>query len=226
MLVTPSSPFKVAPDYAKLMERLAKLEKSQKPTVDHLKKSIIQYALRQATDFDKYEALQKIEQLKVISRELKDKKADFFASVYATLLERVNRPNSHFKDYVLSLLGDRDYEKIMEAVTKIDKNFEDKKPAWGSQVSQHPLPPLRYNNVAYLPPPHSLAGPPVFPIYNQNPPAPIPSMQRPLFPNPRRPMGLFCSYCKMNNHNINNCFRRRRFNPYPFQRMNHPNMSR
>ena len=78
----------------------------------------MQYALRQATHFNKHETIRRIEQLKIVSQELKDKKGDVFASVYATLLERVSHPNSHFKEYVLSLLGDRDYAKIMETVTK------------------------------------------------------------------------------------------------------------
>ncbi len=66
--------------------------------------------------------------MKTISGELKDKKAVFYSSVYATLAERIIRPTSQFKDYVLSLLGDRDYEKIMETVNKIDKNFTVKNP--------------------------------------------------------------------------------------------------
>ena len=202
------------PDIAALAERLSKLEKSQKPSVDHLKKSIVQYALRQISDFDKYEALKKIEQLKTISGELKDKKPDFYSSVYATLAERIIRPTSQFKDYVLSLLGDRDYEKIMETVSKIDKNFSEKNPNVSFAHPPHALPFPRHNFISTPPPLQAPTGPPPFPGYNPPPPPLMDRPNRPPFPGPRRP-AQFCSLCNMNNHNDNNCFRRRRrFNPY------------
>ena len=109
-----------------LLDRLAALENRSKPTVPSLKKGILQYALRQTSDFDKYIALEKIETLKIVSKDLKDKKCDYYASTHAALLERINKPTNVFKDYVLSLLGGRDYEKIIESVSRLTSPLKTK----------------------------------------------------------------------------------------------------
>ena len=64
-----------------------------------------------------------MDDLRNVALQLKHKKADYFKSVHAILLERIAKPVDQFKSYVLSLLGDRDYDKIMEAVGKVDKNL-------------------------------------------------------------------------------------------------------
>ena len=47
---------------------------------------------------------------------VKDKKADYFTTVYAKLVDRITKPEELFKSYVLSLLSDREYEKVAETV--------------------------------------------------------------------------------------------------------------
>ena len=64
-------------------------------------------------DFDKYKALHMAEQLKTVATQVSDKKADFYSSVHFTLTEKITKPPEQFKSYILSLLGDRDYEKIV-----------------------------------------------------------------------------------------------------------------
>ena len=54
---------------------------------------------------------------------VKDEKADYFSAVFSTFAEKIDKPEEQFKYYVLALLGDLDYKKIVEAVNKIDKNF-------------------------------------------------------------------------------------------------------
>ena len=73
---------------AKFLERLTALEQKQKPSTSAFKKEIIQYAMRPQTDFDKYVVLAKIEEWKNLSRDLKDEKSDFYASVHSLLVER------------------------------------------------------------------------------------------------------------------------------------------
>ena len=51
-----------------------------------LRKGIVQYALRQNSDFDKYRALELIEGLKNAAILCKDKKADFYTTVHIKLL--------------------------------------------------------------------------------------------------------------------------------------------
>ena len=107
-----------------LLSRIKALEEKQKPSISDIKKNIVQYALRPLNDFDKYKAMDLIEQLKNVSVQIKDKKADYYITVYSTLMEKLVKPAEHFRNYILSLLGDRDYEKVTEAVSKIDKALE------------------------------------------------------------------------------------------------------
>ena len=65
-----------------------------------------------------------IKQLKNVAVQIKDKKADYYITVYATLMEKLVKPAEHFRNYILSLLEDRDYEKVIEAVSKLDKALE------------------------------------------------------------------------------------------------------
>ena len=108
---------------------MAALEIERNPTIASIKTGITQYALRQLVDFDKYQALEKVDSLKTISRELKDEKADYYAAVYAILAERIEKPKEHFKQYVLSLLGDKDYDKILNSLSKVDETYRDDKKA-------------------------------------------------------------------------------------------------
>ncbi len=91
------------------------LEEKQNPTINTLKRSLAQYSFRQLTDFDKYKALDMAAELKNVAVGSKDKKADYYSSVHATLMERINKPTEQFKSYLHALIGDRDYDKIVEA---------------------------------------------------------------------------------------------------------------
>ena len=120
---------------------MAALETQSKPTVASIKTGITQYALRQLVDFDKYQALEKVDSLKTISRELKDEKADYYATVYAILAERIEKPKEQFKQYMLSLLGDKDYDKILNSLSKVDKTYRDDKKAPVSTATNSVVPP-------------------------------------------------------------------------------------
>ncbi len=183
---------------AMLLERLAALEQKQKPSTSAFKKEIIQYAMRPQTDFDKYVVLAKIEELKNLSRDLRDTKSDFYASVYSMLMERIDKPSNQFKDYVLSLLGDKDYGKILESINKIDKIFSKK---------ASPIPSFQYQ-------PHVQFSSNSRPYHPYNA-API---GRGGYNSPRggrgfnsiRPTPYYdCTYCHGNNHTAFNCFKRR-----------------
>ena len=70
-----------------------------------------------------------IENLKSVAIQCRDKKADYYFTVHVKLLERISKPAEQFKSYVLSLLADRDYEKIIDAVAKVDKAFGNDTPS-------------------------------------------------------------------------------------------------
>ena len=65
-----------------------------------------------------------VEDLKNVSDHLKDRKADYYKTVSSILHERIEKPPEHFKAYILSLLGDKDYDKIVESVSKVDRGLE------------------------------------------------------------------------------------------------------
>eukprot|EP00794_Sanderia_malayensis_P006725 gene6725-7483_t len=110
-------------DVEALLRRLEALEQGQEVSVDQQKKSIVQYALRQAPDFEKYEAINMVERLKLLAREKRDDKTSFYSTVHASLWQRIGCPPEQFRSYVLALLGDRDYKKVVEAIGKVDKTF-------------------------------------------------------------------------------------------------------
>ena len=97
-----------------LLSQIKALEEKQKPSISDLKKNIVQYASRPLNDFDKYKPMDLIEQLKNVAVQIKDKKADYYITVYATLIEELVKPAEHFRNYILSLLGDRDYENVIQ----------------------------------------------------------------------------------------------------------------
>ncbi len=182
----------------------------------------MQYAFRQNSDFDKYKALEMIESLKNAALDVRDKKADYFSTVHSKLLERITKPTEQFKSYVLSLLGDRDYEKVVEAVSKVDKAFTQETPvappippsSMVSYDSGHPAPshygfsspmysPLRQSGVTNLSSTFSRPAP-YFPphCYHYNP--------RPHYTG-RGSWGgrlTLCSYCERYGHTFSNCHRR------------------
>ena len=107
-----------------------------------------------------------IEGLKNAAILCKDKKADFYTTVHIKLLERMDKPAEHFKGYILALIGDREYEKIMESVAKIDKSL-----AQATPVSSN-MPQLQDNNAVNpsLPP---MVIPPCPPYQGVIPQSPI-----------------------------------------------------
>ena len=160
-----------------LLNRLKALEEKQKPSVHPMKKSIVQYAFRQLADFDKYRAMEMAESLRNVALQVKDKKADYYASVYAILQERISKPTEQFKNYVLSLLGDRDKEKIMEAVNKVDKSYTKRMSGARHSSDCRPPPPP--------PPPNHRYAFPNPPVYHPGAPDPSPQLHymQPTFPH-------------------------------------------
>ena len=99
-----------------------------------------------------------MEQLKNVATQMKDKKADYYSTVYSTLVERMSKPPEHFRNYILSLLGDRDYEKVVETVAKIDKAFDNDPPATSTADTSYRSSPF------FFPPQFLPPQPSVFPL--------------------------------------------------------------
>ena len=183
-----------------ILQRLKDLEERQKPSVEEMKKEVLQYALRPIADLDKHVVLEKIENLKNIARDKKDSKADYYAHVYTTLQERIFKPANQFKNYVLSLLGDKDYAKIIETVSKIDKSC-DANVRLQTRFSR-PTSASRYID------------PPSFGQNSALPQAAPFAHGAPFLNHNGGRRFRFCSFCQKPGHSYFTCFRRRRNGPY------------
>ena len=203
-----------------LLSRLIALEEKQKPTVHSMKKSIVQYAFRQLADFDKCRALEMAESLKNVALQVKDKKADYYASVHVKLQERISKPSDQFKNYVLSLLGDRDYEKLVEAVNKVDKSYtQGMSGAPHSSDLQSPPPPPSHRYVFPNPPVYHPGAPDQSPQLHYMQSTFLHFLHYPSRRSPRSRnlksggatrRNYFCDYCGMNSHILHNCWKRKK----------------
>ena len=79
---------------------------------------------------------------------MQGQKADFYTTVQIKLLQRMDKPAEDFKGYILASIGDREYEKIMESVAKIDKLLPQ------AMLVSSSMPQPQDNNASYSFPPY------------------------------------------------------------------------
>jgi hypothetical protein len=60
--------------------------------------------------------------LRLVAKENKHAKADFYDAVMRSMREKVTSTDAQFKRYLEVLLGDKDQEKVLEIVSKVDKS--------------------------------------------------------------------------------------------------------
>lgn len=101
--------------------RIQKLEQSQQATVDGIIEKIMQLVKSKAVPFNKDQVFEQILNLKVVALETKHPKANYYSTVFQALREKMGGSDEQFKRYVLALLGDKDQEKVLDAMTKVDK---------------------------------------------------------------------------------------------------------
>ena len=126
-------------------------------------------------------------------------------------MEKLVKPAEHFRNYILSLLGDRDYEKIIEAVSKIYKALEkDLTPSSFSNSDVSPsVIPSYYNP---LPPVDFPPPPPTFFIFTIYPLYPEEFGSRYNNQGFRRGgSSRFCTFCNRWGHTLRYCFVKRKF---------------
>ena len=113
--------FKDAQNMDAVMIRLRRLEDAQKATVDscleefrHLIKSPL---------FTKDRALDRLLNLKMVAKEVNHPKSGFFEAVFRALREKTGATDVQFTKYLEVLLGDKDHEKVLESIAKVDKTM-------------------------------------------------------------------------------------------------------
>lgn len=85
------------------------------------------YAARPLSEFKNYEALEMLEALQNMSHDRKHEREAYYRLVYQTARSKVELPTEHFRGLLLRLVGDKDHEKVFDAVAKVEKQFRQKK---------------------------------------------------------------------------------------------------
>ena len=79
--------------------------------------------------FSKDHALDCLLQLKILSKESNHPKAGFYSAILDALREKISCHDDQFKKYISVLLGDKDQEKVLDMISKVDKAAKVKPPS-------------------------------------------------------------------------------------------------
>ena len=71
--------------------------------------------------FTKDRALDSVLNLKMVAKEANHPKSGFFEAVFWALREKTGATDVQFPNYLKVLLGDKDHEKVLESIAKVDK---------------------------------------------------------------------------------------------------------
>ena len=94
---------------------------------------ITHYGSRRLEDFDKYEAVHLAEELVSVAKTTGHAKAASYDIIAATLREKIHVSKEQFKAYFLALLADKEFTRIFDAISKVDKSFKHPVPYFRTQ---------------------------------------------------------------------------------------------
>lgn len=112
-----------------LQERIKFLENVQGTSVQALINRITHYGSRRLEDFDNYEALCLAEELVSVAKTTGHTKAASFDIIATTLREKIHVP----RDF-LAFLADKEFTRIFDAFSKVDKSFKRPAPYFHTQA--------------------------------------------------------------------------------------------
>lgn len=105
-----------------MLDRLNKLEEAQKATVESLLTEIKMLVTSKGSTLNKDHLMDLLLRLKMVAVENKHAKAGYFSAVLEAMRDKFSlSSDEQFKRYVVVLLGDKDHEKVLEAMGKVDK---------------------------------------------------------------------------------------------------------
>lgn len=113
----------------------------EKPSVKDLIKKITTYLARPMWEFNKYEALEMLDALQATAHDGKDEKANFYKVAFQTVRSKIEMPKEQFRQLLLRLVGDKDHERVLDVVTKVEKAYNKQ-----SKADSRPAPYRRYPN--------------------------------------------------------------------------------
>ena len=93
-----------------------------KSSVDNVREKIRHLASQPVPEFHRFGALDLLEALKNAAQDTKHEKAGYSRLTFETLRGKVDEPNDQLRNFLLPLVGNKDQEKVIEVVTKVEKN--------------------------------------------------------------------------------------------------------
>ena len=93
-----------------------------KSSVDNLLKRLMSLASRPLVEFNKYEALELVDALKNAAHDSKHEKEAYYRLVFETLQGKLDQLSDQFRNFIFPLLGDKDHEKVLDVVAKVEKS--------------------------------------------------------------------------------------------------------
>ena len=100
------------------------MESLTKASVENQLLKFMTYASRPLSEFNIYEALDMVDAIQRCAHDSKSEKASYYRLVYQTARDKTNLPAVHYRALLLRLLGDKNYEKVGDAVSKVEKSYE------------------------------------------------------------------------------------------------------
>ena len=102
-----------------MRKRLKRLEELQDVSVESCLQDI--RMLIKSPSFSKDQAFDYLLTLQLVAKEKKHMKAGFFEAVMRAMRDKSNCDVDQFKRYLEVLIGDKDQEKVLDLMSKVDK---------------------------------------------------------------------------------------------------------
>ena len=107
-------------------------------------------ASRPVLEFNRFWALDLFDPLTNVAQDTKHEKEGYFCLAFETLCGKADEANNQFHNFLLPLLGDKDQEKVLEVVAKVEKNNHKKPVRQSSRPEEKPCQPLIWGFVAAI----------------------------------------------------------------------------
>ena len=92
-------------------------------SVNNLLEIIRNLASRPIAEFSRFEAIELLEAIKNSAHDSKNRKANYYRLTCETLRFKLHScSDAQFRDHLLPLLGDKDQEKILNIIAKVEKS--------------------------------------------------------------------------------------------------------
>ena len=88
---------------------------------ENLVERVLTYSPRPLSEFHKYDVLEMLETLHNKAADSNHEKRKYYRFVFYTAREKVETPKEQFKTLILRLLGDKDHERVLQIVAKVEK---------------------------------------------------------------------------------------------------------